>query len=839
MAWQTFRRIGSAARAAGWSLVLLAMAWLSATPLFAEGETDQKADTDHKNDRIVMRRLTDNDDVLHVYDNSDEGRVIIINGVVARQYPTYNNSNTNLDFLLSILSASDANTRRNACNRLKRIRNERIVEPVIRLLEDPENNIRCLAAQVLGNQRDSRATAPLVAMLQDKSETAYDTKTAAAAALGELGDPAAGGPLLEALKDPNPYLRRMVAISLGKLKVPEALEPLIAQLEAMDAPPGSDGAAIGLGFLGRPEAVEPLLRAMKRANVQLRRSAVQSLGLLRDARALEPLTTAATEDTDPQTRLLAIGALGNLGDSRAAASLTRLANDTDPPTRLAAATSLCQLGDPAGLDFLAKMLSDEQPNFQYAAAAVIVRIEGPRAIGILMEAATNGSAQICQLVTNLLVLREDVSADEWLKGIAAEGNERWFLRMRSAEALAKLKEPRAIEPTIALLEDNNFQLRLVAADALRQIGDGRAVMPLAKSAAVYGYSEQRDGFLAALIEIGKRGGAMPAFLEALKPPPPPPPPEDPKAGEVLEVFTTCPTAQPLIAQALGEIGDKEAVDPLIARLSDPASSSELCEKAAEALGRLGDARAEPVLLSTLQSKETSVRQAAVSALGALGQATSAAAVVAMLRDSDWTVRDRAVNAAAQIGAATVEPLLALHNDPDPAVRTMVARALGKVADPRTVDPLLPMLEDSDTNVREAAATALGLLKDRRATEPLMVILSKDSDPRLRWMAAEALGRIGDPTALDPLLEALKGDAEWRVRQTAAEAAGRLGDAKGVEPLITALADDHWYVRRTVAASLHQITGQDFGEDATRWQAWLTAKAAPSNPDGGNTPTSTE
>jgi len=41
----------------------------------------------------------------------------------------------------------------------------------------------------------------------------------------------------------------------------------------------------------------------------------------------------------------------------------------------------------------------------------------------------------------------------------------------------------------------------------------------------------------------------------------------------------------------------------------------------------------------------------------------------------------------------------------------------------------------------------------------------------------------------------------------------------VKPLIAALGDECEEVREAAAAALEDITDQDFGEDAGRWQSW--------------------
>ena len=66
------------------------------------------------------------------------------------------------------------------------------------------------------------------------------------------------------------------------------------------------------------------------------------------------------------------------------------------------------------------------------------------------------------------------------------------------------------------------------------------------------------------------------------------------------------------AEALGEIGDARAVEPLILALKD--EYWEVRRRAAEALGEIGDARAVEPLKKALNDESRGVREAARDAL---------------------------------------------------------------------------------------------------------------------------------------------------------------------------------------------------------------------------------
>jgi HEAT repeat protein len=71
-----------------------------------------------------------------------------------------------------------------------------------------------------------------------------------------------------------------------------------------------------------------------------------------------------------------------------------------------------------------------------------------------------------------------------------------------------------------------------------------------------------------------------------------------------------------------------------------------------------------------------------------------------------------------------------------------------------------------------------------------------------------------------LIQAL-GDQDVYVRQTAVLALKRIGSEvmAAVPALIQALQDKSDRVRGYAAEALEAITGQQFGQDAARWQQW--------------------
>ena len=253
---------------------------------------------------------------------------------------------------------------------------------------------------------------------------------------------------------------------------------------------------------------------------------------------------------------------------------------------------------------------------------------------------------------------------------------------------------------------------------------------------------------------------------------------------------------------------------------DPAERS----SAAWALGKIGDKRAVEPLIAALKDGDSNVRKAAADSLRTTGWQPANA-----FQKSCLLFAEQAWGKLAELGKEGVDVLIAGLKDENLRVRGNAAWTLGKIGDKRAVEPLLAALKDKESNVRRATSEALGKIGDKRAVEPLIAAL-KDEDSNVQRAAAEALGKIGDKRAVEPLIAAFR-DKDSHVRNNAAEVLGKIGKP-AVEPLIAVLRDKDSHVRNNAAEALRKITGKDFGEDQAQWQRWWERNKASSSPNSG-------
>ena len=129
-----------------------------------------------------------------------------------------------IDLAIIQLKASSPLTRLEALKNLSNVKDERLVLPLIGMLDDPLSSIRKEAVTLLGKQEQISAFDALVKSLDDKD---LDVRIATITAMGNLQCREAFPYLLEALKDSDHRLRKQASIALGELGDVRAIEPLI------------------------------------------------------------------------------------------------------------------------------------------------------------------------------------------------------------------------------------------------------------------------------------------------------------------------------------------------------------------------------------------------------------------------------------------------------------------------------------------------------------------------------------------------------------------------------------------------------------------------------------
>jgi PAS domain S-box-containing protein len=199
-----------------------------------------------------------------------------------------------------------------------------------------------------------------------------------------------------------------------------------------------------------PPAIEPLIQLLNDKDNDARREAAGALGMIGDPRAVMPLITLIQPDnlkTDNERKDEELDIFSNFDDFDLDFETDYPESEQDVSVRIVAAGALGMIGDPRAADPLISTLADHDDAIRRAAASALGKIGAPRAVMPLISAL------------------EDHNSD---------------VRREAAEALGMIGDPRATTALISALDDQHSEVRREAAGALGKIGDPRAVEPLIK-----------------------------------------------------------------------------------------------------------------------------------------------------------------------------------------------------------------------------------------------------------------------------------------------------------------------------------------------------------------------
>jgi HEAT repeat protein len=638
----------------------------------------------------------------------------------------------------------------------------------------------------------------LIRLLRERKDDQYrpDSAPEACAALAEIG-PAAVEPLVKCLKDDLPRVRTHAAAALGSIGDPRAIEPLAALLNDPDIRPRV-AAALALGQFRDARAVMHLTERLLRTTVKGDRSDVRreaaATGLAMMGPVGWPSITAALKAESRDVRLAAAEGVGVYLDSREpqasrnarglVVALVAALGDPDEEVAYAAAYALSTVKDPVVIDGLVAAVNHPSAHVRCCVGAALANFAGPKVADALAA-----------------LLKQPES------------------RQEAACQLARMGDKRALEPLMEMVKLWGKYVPYDVIVRLGALGDPRAVPPLL---GVLDSSATGDLAASALAQL-KDARAIPGLVDFCREWP------DSTAVRVALVSFGAQAVEPLLTQlrdggraegpirALGEIGDRRAVEPLRAMLKgeDPVGRVE----AAVALVKLGDSQALEVAFEALRDPNT--RLEAVNALGNLRDKRAIGPLRAFLAEmappeqgeekGDETALD--TTGEGELRTATVQALISI-GDPDAIVPAMEL-ALGdghgqwgidmrntiEVLVPQmgvaAVGPLQKALSHPWECVRAEAASLLFLMdspeglaalrttfsiqetsfvyrfvcsfrseEGAKRTEPLLEILASHMDREARCAAAEALSRNRDPRVIPALRRAAAGDICPSVRVAA-------------------------------------------------------------------------
>jgi HEAT repeat protein len=711
------------------------------------------------------------------------------------------------------LNSENPQTRVKAVRKLAQYDIEFTRAYLLEALEDDDGKVRAEAGRVCAIHRVADAVPLVIEWLGDHDA---DTKQAAARVLGDLGSDKAVQPLIRALGDPDPQVRYHVVVALGKIGSPQVVVPLLGRLED-DKPDVRRGAIEQLAGLGDRRAVIPLVGSFNDSSVEVRLAAVKAVGRLGDKAAV-PALSRLLRDAHDRVQIAAVTALGNLEAVEAADDLVkqlrRSSASNEMRTKVAYALGkIGRAGHERSLEVLVESLGNGSTFVQAAreslllagkaaVPALIRHLEGeldgdPTAAVQLLRDAGDPSATAA-LVKELE--RGRVSREIVLEALGQSGDSTALVpvltllddpdpavRLNAMRALRPLLDEPAADVLIAALDDDELEVKVLAAEYLGIIESAAAVPRLIRTAQGDGKVRLRATAIWALGSI-HHDDAVDALVELLR--------TGPRAlrrgaADALIAIKSPAAVEPLLAiarnssgssrgQAVRALGgvlrdqDEGDVRALLESLARKASLS-VGLAAISSLGAMQDGKSNELLLDIAANGDTDRRRAALVALGDAGDSTALPVLLEAMRARDdsvaaaaaWSIGKRGAGGKAGPARDTIEALIRATERKSWATPVNASAALARIATDAHAADLLPLLHHRNRFVRTNAVYALGRLGSTDARVPLTLIVTRDQSWLVRRAAARALGAIGGGD--EALAAAISGDSDEHVRAAAKRA----------------------------------------------------------------------
>lgn len=538
----------------------------------------------------------------------------------------------------------------------------------------------------------------------------------------------------------------------------------------------------------------PLLEALSDESWQVRRAAIKGVSQRAAPEAIAALLSSVVENHQNPSLLNSALQILASSDVDTFSPLLELLRGPDADLRMQAALALGEQGDPRAAGALIDSLKDEDTNVRYHAIEALGKLQSNDAVPALLE----------------IVESRD-----------------FFLAFVALDALARINDPRIAPGIVPLLNDE--LLREPAIDLLGQLGDDSAVAPLvtllnttigpteAIAAALARISERYErqysagSYIADLVSGEISPAGVQSLLDALETPGK----DDLRSLALVLGWLKRPGVDRALTRFMGRAELRDGIiealvrhgaatlDLLIAQLN--AEDLEVRSSAVVALGRIGDSRATPALINTLNEESLAID--AANALAQIGDPRAADGLLKLIGNDDASIRQAAVSALNSLPLPSMsERIIPLLADSDPNVRESAARIAGYFGYAEATDALLDLTRDPNERVRCAVIEHLPFIEDARVVD-VLVHAVKEETPSVRAAAARALGTIDAPEVVSRLIEALSDDDVW-VRYFSARALGRRRSAAGIAALERVIENEKFnHVRIAALDSLGQIGGQ--------------------------------
>jgi HEAT repeat protein len=369
------------------------------------------------------------------------------------------------------------------------------VDQLIQQLESGDPNERYQAAKLLGQLGDPKALPALIRALDDSDANVH---IAAARAVGKIGDLNAIQNLLDAYERRTVKFAEPIFEAIGEILgrtspddknravfagVVDRLIQFVQQDDSFDTIVRAKAAAEALGKTRDPKAIPILLeRLRKRGSFEMAKAAARALRHFDDPQVIQALTeVAANKNIDGKLREAAVQSLGDIGNPEVVDTLIPILEEDsakpyptlDDTLRKETARTLGRIGNPKAIEPLIRALQKERDWSKFSLREAFIDALGnfrdPQVTDALVGALSMDYSTAAAAAGTLKKLR-DKRAVEPLIRIVEDGGKKGVYtdhrRRFAAQVLGVLGDPRAIPALVNALHDDDEDIRKAARESL-------------------------------------------------------------------------------------------------------------------------------------------------------------------------------------------------------------------------------------------------------------------------------------------------------------------------------------------------------------------------------------
>ena len=455
-----------------------------------------------------------------------------------------------------------------------------------------------------------------------------------------------------------------------------ALAPLLADKDL------SSWARIALEVIPGPEADAALREAMGRTQGRLLVGTINSIGVRRDARAVDGLA-AKLKDADADVASAAAVALGRIGGDQAAKVLEQSLAGSPVGVRSAVAEGC--------------ILCAERSLAEGKAADAV------RLYDAVRQADVPEQRQL-EAIRGAILARQSAGVPLLIEELRSPNKARFGIALRTARELPGVTVTESLAADLDRLNSDRQPLLLLAMADRRDA----AVLPAVLKAAKSGPQKLRVAAVGVLERLGNVS-CVPVLLDAAAE-------SDAELSQAAK-------------QTLTRLPGKEVDADLLARL--PQAAGKTRQVLIELAGQRGIDEALPAVMLSIEDADAGIRGAAVQTIGAIGRDKQAADLVRLLQKARnpgerADIEKALLAVSGRGGVACVQYLLPLAQSADGALRMIALHALAIVGGPDALAAVKAAINDKEETVQDEAVRTLSTWpnnwpEDAAAAEALLTL----------------------------------------------------------------------------------------------------------------------